>query len=45
MVVESSSETAHGLCCVLEALFVHKLKDSIVAKVLSIQFFTKLDWG
>ena len=35
-VVESSSEPAHTLCCVLEALFVHKLRDSLVERVSSV---------
>ena len=34
--VESSSEAAHSLCCVVEALFVHRLRDSFVEKVSSV---------
>lgn len=34
--VEGSSEPAHTLCSVLEALFIHRLRDSFVDKVSSV---------
>jgi len=34
--IESNSEAAHTFCCVVEALFVHKLRDSFVDKVSSV---------
>jgi len=35
-VVEGSSEAAHTLCCVIEAVFIHRLRDSFVEKVSSV---------
>lgn len=35
-VVEGNSESAHTLCCVLEALFIHRLRDSFIDKVSSV---------
>ena len=35
-VVEGISESAHTLCCVVEALFIHRLRDSFIDKVSSV---------
>ncbi len=35
-VVEGISESAHTRCCVVEALFVHRLRDSFIDKVSSV---------
>lgn len=35
-VVEGNSESAHTLCCVLEALLIHRLRDSFIDKVSSV---------
>ena len=34
--VEGSSEAAHTLCCVIEALFIHRLRDSFIEKVSNV---------
>lgn len=34
--VDSSGEAAHSLCCVIEALFIHKLRDSFADKVSNV---------
>lgn len=35
-VVEGNSDAAHTLCCVVEALFIHRLRDSFIDKVSSV---------
>lgn len=34
--IESNSEATHAFCCVVEALFIHRLRDSFVDKVSSV---------
>ena len=34
--IESNSEATHTFCCVVEALFIHRLRDSFIDKVSSV---------